>query len=90
MVDGFNASVGAGLTTLPRGEHLTAALARRTDLRPLEVVDLTREGPHAALTRYVGTVPGLRVLVCGGDGTVAWVLQALEDLPEVRRVHTRV
>lgn len=71
-----------------RGERLTEALARRADLSPLEVVDLTRTGPRAALARFVGRVPGLRVLVCGGDGTVAWVLQALQDLKEVRACRT--
>ena len=63
-----------------RGEQLTQELANRADLSPLEVVDLTRTGPRVALARFVGRIPGLRVVVCGGDGTVAWVLQALEDL----------
>lgn len=68
-----------------RGEELKALLAQRPDLNALDVVDIGRRGPREALERYAGKVPDLRVLVCGGDGTVAWVLQALEDLTEVRR-----
>ena len=68
-----------------RGEELKALLAQRPDLNALDVVDIGRRGPREALERYAGKVPDLRVLVCGGDGTVAWVLQALEDLAEVRR-----
>jgi hypothetical protein len=59
-------------------------LANRDDIDAVEIVDLTREGPTASLRRHVGVVPDLRVLVCGGDGTVAWVLQAIEELGEVR------
>jgi hypothetical protein len=60
-------------------------LANRDDINAVEIVDLTAEGPTASLRRHVGVVPDLRVLVCGGDGTVAWVLQAMEELGEVRR-----
>ena len=59
-------------------------LANRDDIDAVEIVDLTAEGPNASLRRHVGVVPDLRVLVCGGDGTVAWVLQAIEELGEVR------
>ena len=67
-----------------RGERLKTALACAPDLDALDVVDLgAARGPEAALRAH-GHVEGLRILVCGGDGTVAWVLQALEDLEEVR------
>ena len=59
-------------------------LANRDDIDAVEIVDLTAEGPNASLRRHVGVVPDLRVLVCGGDGTVAWVLQAIEERGEVR------
>ena len=69
-----------------RGEALRESLIARKDLNALACVDLTMPGasPTPALKEYVGKVPDLRVLVCGGDGTVAWVLQALEELTEVR------
>ena len=67
-----------------RGERLKTALACAPDLDAVDVVDLgAARGPEAALRAH-GHVEGLRILVCGGDGTVAWVLQALEDLEEVR------
>ena len=68
-----------------RGAALMQLLAARDDINAVEIVDLTSEGPSASLRRHVGVVPNLRVLVCGGDGTVAWVLQAMEDLETVRR-----
>jgi hypothetical protein len=68
-----------------RGAALMELLANRDDINAVEIVDLTAEGPTASLRRHVGVVPDLRVLVCGGDGTVAWVLQAMEELGEVRR-----
>ena len=67
-----------------RGAELMTTLAGMVELSPLEVVDLTRVDPSAALARHVGVVPDLKLLVCGGDGTVAWVLQALEAMTEVR------
>jgi diacylglycerol kinase (ATP) len=48
----------------------------------LRVVDLHKTDPKVAL-RLFCHLPKVRVLVCGGDGTVAWILQALEELPEV-------
>lgn len=39
---------------------------------------LFKVGPKNALKLY-GHIPGLRILVCGGDGTVGWVLQELLD-----------
>ncbi len=74
-----------------RGEALRESLSARSDLNALACVDLTAPGasPAPALKEYVGKVPDLRVLVCGGDGTVAWVLQALEELTEVRVTPSR-
>ena len=72
-----------------RGERLQTAHACAPDLDALDVVDLgAARGPEAALRAH-GHVEGLRILVCGGDGTVAWVLQALEDLEEVRETPGR-
>jgi len=44
-----------------------------------QVVELPREAPEAAL-RLFSEVPGLRVLVVGGDGTVGWILGCLDSL----------
>eukprot|EP00913_Durusdinium_trenchii_P000974 g899.t2 len=39
-----------------------------------QLVDLQREGPEAALRWWEKTTLRYRILVCGGDGTVGWVL----------------
>ncbi|ETV67600.1 hypothetical protein H257_16199 [Aphanomyces astaci] len=48
-------------------------------LNPLQIYDLSLQGPEAALAQYCN-VPGLRILVCGGDGSVGWVLGAIDNL----------
>lgn len=42
-------------------------------LNPRQVFDLTQGGPNAALELYK-SVPNLRILCCGGDGTCGYVL----------------
>ncbi|KAG2469007.1 DGKZ kinase, partial [Polypterus senegalus] len=48
-------------------------------LNPRQVFDLSQGGPKEALELYK-KVPNLRILACGGDGTVGWILSALDEL----------
>ncbi|KAL1007032.1 hypothetical protein UPYG_G00081010 [Umbra pygmaea] len=48
-------------------------------LNPRQVFDLSLGGPKDGLEMY-RKVHNLRILACGGDGTVGWILSALDDL----------
>ncbi|XP_078000630.1 diacylglycerol kinase zeta-like isoform X2 [Glandiceps talaboti] len=48
-------------------------------LNPRQVFDLTQGGPKEGLDLYKKT-PNLRILACGGDGTVGWILSELDNL----------
>ncbi|XP_033882107.3 diacylglycerol kinase iota-like isoform X3 [Acipenser ruthenus] len=48
-------------------------------LNPRQVFDLSQGSPREALELY-RKVPNLRILACGGDGTVGWILSALDEL----------
>ncbi|KAG1682165.1 Diacylglycerol kinase iota [Nymphon striatum] len=48
-------------------------------LNPRQVFDLTHGGPNAGLEMYKKT-PNIRIVACGGDGTVGWLLSALDEI----------
>lgn len=64
------------------GPYLLEGL--RSNLNPLQVVDLHNTGPRAALKLFAN-VPNVRILVAGGDGTVAWILQTLDELDVAKK-----
>ena len=48
---------------------------------PLQVIDINDVSPENAL-EWCNLLPEVtfRLLVCGGDGTIGWVLSAIEKL----------
>ncbi|CAM9430735.1 unnamed protein product [Chrysoparadoxa australica] len=60
-----------------QGQDLLSSFRRR--LHPLQVVDLSEDDPVHILRRF-SHVPRLRLLCCGGDGTVSWLLQAVDSV----------
>ncbi|DAZ98366.1 TPA: hypothetical protein N0F65_000685 [Lagenidium giganteum] len=53
-------------------------------LNPIQVYDLSHQSPVAPLIQFKD-IPRLRILVCGGDGTVGWILGALDEIGATRQ-----
>lgn len=49
----------------------------------MQVVELPKEKPENALQLFAD-VPGLQILVMGGDGTAGWILGCLDQIQEAR------
>ena len=48
-------------------------------LNPRQVFDLTDGGPGPAIEMF-RHVPNIKLLACGGDGTVGWLLSVLDKV----------
>jgi len=49
-------------------------------LNPCQVVDLSREKPQDTLDMFAPVLSKCRIVVCGGDGTISWILNLLQDM----------
>jgi len=60
-------------------------------LNPAQVIDLSEISPEVAL-EFCNLLPDVefRVLICGGDGTIGWVLNAIEKLKLSRPPYTAI
>ncbi|KAI9914173.1 hypothetical protein PsorP6_004943 [Peronosclerospora sorghi] len=64
------------------GLHLLRQV--RKWLNPIQIYDLSHQSPMEPLRQFI-ELPRLRLLVCGGDGTVGWILSALDELGAPRQ-----
>ena len=62
----------------PQQGHLLITQLRRL-LNPIQVWDLADGGPETILESFC-VLTRVRILVCGGDGTVSWIISALEQM----------
>ncbi|KIH47155.1 diacylglycerol kinase catalytic domain protein [Ancylostoma duodenale] len=51
-------------------------------LNPRQVYDLSKTGPEPGLHLF-STVSNCNILVCGGDGTIGWVLESMDKMEEL-------
>jgi len=62
----------------PQQGHVLMTQLRRL-LNPIQVWDLANGGPEKVLESF-SAMSKFRILVCGGDGTVSWIIGALEKM----------
>jgi diacylglycerol kinase (ATP) len=62
------------------GQLIAQRLSRVVN--PNQIVDLSQGGPMPMLKIMQKTKAPYRILACGGDGTVAWILSALDKMLE--------
>ncbi|CAI4228971.1 unnamed protein product [Auanema sp. JU1783] len=48
-------------------------------LNPRQVYDLSKFGPEPGLDLF-SAIPNCNILVCGGDGTIGWVLESMDKI----------
>jgi diacylglycerol kinase (ATP) len=65
-----------------QGAMLIAQLRRL--LNPIQIWDLAKGGPESVLESFL-VLTRLRILVCGGDGTVSWIVSSLESMKLKRK-----
>ena len=63
---------------LQQGHFLLSQL--RSLLNPVQVYDLNDGAPEKILESFVNAFPKFRILVCGGDGTVSWIISVIEKV----------
>ncbi|KAJ6661670.1 hypothetical protein lerEdw1_013192, partial [Lerista edwardsae] len=61
----------------------------KQSLNPAQVFDLMNGGPHLGL-RLFQKFDNFRILVCGGDGSVGWVLSEIDQLNLHKQCHLGV
>jgi len=62
----------------PQQGHLLTTQLRGL-LNPIQIWDLADGGPEEILESF-STFTRLRILVCGGDGTVSWIVSTIEKM----------
>jgi hypothetical protein len=63
----------------PQQGHLLITQLRGL-LNPMQVWDLADGGPEEILESFTSSLVRLRILVCGGDGTVSWIVSTIENM----------
>ena len=62
----------------PQQGHLLITQLKRL-LNPIQIWDLANGSPEPILESFL-VFTKLRILVCGGDGTVSWIISALDSM----------